>query len=372
MSNKILKPTSFTLQWHITERCNWRCGHCYQNKDFIKKEMSRKELAKVLNQYIFLIKKWGLSKKFARINITGGEPMIRKDFLNFARSLGDNVDLFEWALLTNGSLLTKKNIKKLKDYNIVACQVSLEGEEKTNDKIRGKGSFKKILKAIEMLVDANIKTVVSLTLTKENIKDVPALAKRLGGMGVSTLGVRRPISWGRGKKLKNSILEPKELKNFYRQVLEANKSLIKEKSSLRISTGCESGLFNSEMGELSIKNYCGIIEGRIMVIMPNGDIYPCRRLPIKLGNIKKDTMKDVYFGSEKLADLRNLNNAHIFCKKCSNFDLCFGGAPCVKYCYAGKLFVPDVQCYKYYKKLENPEFFKKHQDLVWEEKYFKN
>ena len=76
------KPQSFHLQWHITERCNLSCKHCYFDKKFLKNELSLNKLFAVFNDYIRLLDKWKLSPEASRISITGGEPMMKRDFLN--------------------------------------------------------------------------------------------------------------------------------------------------------------------------------------------------------------------------------------------------------------------------------------------------
>jgi len=141
MINHLPKPRRFTLQWHITERCNWHCKHCYRNEDYIKDELSTEQLFDILEQYIFLIKKYNFPRGYNNINVAGGEPFIRKDFFEFVERLGRHSDLFSWGLLSNGSFLTKDVVKKLKRINIRSYQVSIEGTEKNNDEIRGEGTF---------------------------------------------------------------------------------------------------------------------------------------------------------------------------------------------------------------------------------------
>ena len=70
----MFQPKSFHFQWHITERCNLHCKHCYINPKFLKEELSLKILIGILDQYLELIKKWKLSKRDTRISFTGGEP----------------------------------------------------------------------------------------------------------------------------------------------------------------------------------------------------------------------------------------------------------------------------------------------------------
>lgn len=70
-------PKSFYIQWHITERCNLRCKHCYQDNSYINNELDFNSLCNILDSYIKTLKIWKIR---GSISITGGEPLIREDF----------------------------------------------------------------------------------------------------------------------------------------------------------------------------------------------------------------------------------------------------------------------------------------------------
>ena len=57
---KISKPKKLLLQWHITNLCNLRCQHCYQDEHNNNSDVSKDELLIILNQYIQLLKKWNI------------------------------------------------------------------------------------------------------------------------------------------------------------------------------------------------------------------------------------------------------------------------------------------------------------------------
>lgn len=110
MPNNLFKPNFSVFQWHITERCNWRCKHCYQ-ESYTTPEMNLEMLGEVLNQYVELVKKWQLPKNRARVQITGGEPMLREDFFQFLGKVYKLSGHFHFSILSNGSLLTKETLK---------------------------------------------------------------------------------------------------------------------------------------------------------------------------------------------------------------------------------------------------------------------
>ncbi|MFH0969437.1 MAG: radical SAM protein [Patescibacteria group bacterium] len=349
-------PKSFYLQWHITERCNWRCKHCYQ-ESYKTPEMSLEQLYGVLDQYLALIKKWNIPKSRARMSLTGGEPLIRSDFFSLLARMHKFGNFFNYTILSNGSLIDKEIIKKLKFLGVNNFQVSLEGMEKNNDEIRGKGSFLKVINSIKLLLDNKILNIrVSLSLNKKNAGDVEKLADFLTpiakGKGNITLAARRMVPWGSASEMKEFIQEPLELKNFYESVERINKRMTEKKCNVRVVGGCENGIFNGLVSNnLMSISHCGIVDGRLIIVMPNGDVLPCRRLPIKAGNVLKQSLEEIYY-SDFMEKLRSKNNKHKQCKNCDNYQNCFGGAPCVTYAYTGKINIPDVQCWRAYDNLE--------------------
>jgi len=331
-------PKNMTLQWHVTERCNWKCKHCYQD-DSIKDEMTLPELLEVLDQYISLLKIWRIPRHAARLNISGGEPLLRKDIYEFLEKVSKHSDYYIWTMMSNGSLITQEIAKRLKSLGIGQVQVSIEGLKENNDNIRGIGSYEKILKAIRILSKEGVRTNVSMTLTRQNISDVPELCDVLMKSGARQINTRRLVPIGRGSDLE--MIESSKLRSYYQQVQELNS---KFKQKFNIYIGCESSIFNDETN--GVKYDCGLYQGRILIVMQNGDILPCRRLPVKIGNTKEQTLFEVWYNSDLYQDLRNIDNAHDTCKQCNNFNQCFGGAKCVTYAQTGKLYIPDVQCWK--------------------------
>lgn len=82
-----------------------------------------------------------------------------------------------------------------------------------------------------------------------------------------------------------------------------------------------------------------------LAIMPNGDLYPCRRLPIKVGNVLKDGIVNVWFSSEVLWNLWNSSKVKGKCKNCENFVIC-RGCRSIAYAKTGDYMEEDPQCWK--------------------------
>lgn len=360
MRVKFVRPQCFVIQWELTERCNWRCKHCYGDKERVE-ELPFKALKKTFAQCLELFEALKIMPGFARINIGGGEPFLRKDFFEFLSLLAKYRGLVRSCIMTNGSFITDGIARDLKKMGIFRVQVSLEGLKETNDAMRNKGSFDNTIKTIKLLRKYDIPTRVSMTLTKINLGEVDTLASYLKEIGVDIFGIRRHSLIGRGEQLLNSVLSPLEQKNFYFKRIEM-KNRLDEEGKFFIPNGCEDGisfLEEQSLGKMNCGGNCEVIRGRHLSIFTNGDILACRRFPVIVGNVLRETLLNVYFSSDKLWEFRNLNNAHPLCKKCPVFNSCLGGAKCVSRAYFKKDFDPDPQCWRLFKELPSQSLFGK-------------
>ena len=101
MKNKLV------FQWHLTNRCNKRCSHCYQ-EGYQNKEFTTEELLDIGNQYLELLdtynRLYNINCK-GHINITGGEPFLREDIFEILDFFRENKGKITFGILTNGSCL---------------------------------------------------------------------------------------------------------------------------------------------------------------------------------------------------------------------------------------------------------------------------
>lgn len=105
----MLKP-SLTIDWHITQRCNQACKHCYAAGERFRGDAAPQETIRIIDKILSLKNDFNI-----RITLTGGEPLLRDDVFEIASSLSEN-DI-PISLTTNG-LLVCKNIDKIIDSGI--------------------------------------------------------------------------------------------------------------------------------------------------------------------------------------------------------------------------------------------------------------
>ncbi|CDM68085.1 Radical SAM domain protein [Clostridium bornimense] len=336
MKNKLV------LQWHITSRCNKRCSHCYQ-EEYSDKEFTTSELLDIGSQYLELLREYnkvyGVKEK-GHINITGGEPFIREDIFKILDFFKDNKDEFTFGILTNGSLIDEKVVKKLSEYNPRMVQVSLDGDKDTHDKIRGRGAYEEVLNALKMLNRYKIKGIVSFTANNENYKRISKVIKVARRAKAYKVWSDRMVPIGSGSSGSIRTLSSDEVVD-YLSIMRKEKSKFINRYRKTIISMDRSLQFLS--GEGSCYK-CSAGDG-LVIVLENGDVLPCRRLPIKAGNIKEKRLNEIYFNSDVMKEIRNISNkVPKQCEKCSFYDICGGGAKCISYGIYGDYTIADYGC----------------------------
>ena len=322
-----------TMQWHLSEICNLKCKHCYQEKHK-PIQLPLNDLKKIIKQYKELLKK---EKTYGHINLTGGEPLMCPFFWDILEIFKKDSDKYSFSILTNGTLITDDIAKKLASYNPYYVQVSLEGSKKTNDYVRGKNTYKEIGNAIKLLKKYNIFVSVSFTATKLNYKEFPKVVKYAEKCGANTVWSDRFIPLGTPYD-KDFIMNLDETQE-YLNIMEKERIRLRLKKS-KTKVAMFRALQFLKTNDFSYKCSAG---SSLITIMENGDLVPCRRMPIYVGNLLKDNLCDLYYNSEVMKMLR-CDTTPDECKKCEHKNTCSGGLKCLTYACFNDLNHKDIGC----------------------------
>ena len=314
----------FTLQWHITHRCNLRCAHCYQD-DYTAFE-SRESLALVLDQYEALLNAHGYK---GYLNITGGEPLTHPDLFWLLREAGKRGIVT--AVLTNGTLIGKREAVKLKTCGVDYVQVSLDGTEETHDKIRGKGSFNQAVSGLRELIAQGIYTDVSFTAQRENKDELKKLARFCANLGVDKLWFDRVVIPMSEDKNKLSLTKD----DFYKLSKQAatlnKKHMVSCARALQFIPCKTKSIYQCTAGKT------------LLAVLADGSVMPCRRLPVIAGNVNNNSLLEIYNNSKELIKLRQTDVPEK-CGQCKHAAQCRGGSKCIAYAKTGRYDLPDPDC----------------------------
>ncbi len=199
--------------WNVTRRCNLRCVHCYsdsENKPY-PGELTDDEGRKLIED---------LADFGAPVLLfSGGEPLIHPhlvEFLGLAVSRGIRA-----VISTNGTLLTKDMVRKIKDKGASYVGVSIDGLEQTNDSFRGKkGAFRASLDGIRNCVELGVKAGLRLTLTKRNLADLEGIFELVEREGIPRVCFYHLVYSGRGGRLKEEDVSHEDTRRAVDMVID--------------------------------------------------------------------------------------------------------------------------------------------------------
>lgn len=163
---------SFDLE--VTARCNLNCRHCYINlppgdREAKKKELSLEEIKEIADEAVSLGAIWCL--------ITGGEPLLRKDFIDiylYLKRKGLLVSVF-----TNATLIKEEHMNLFKKYPPRDIEVSVYGvTQGTYEKVTRKpGSFAAFIRGLKLLIEGGIKVRLKAMALRSNAEELPEIAQ---------------------------------------------------------------------------------------------------------------------------------------------------------------------------------------------------
>ncbi|MEK6916359.1 MAG: radical SAM protein [Nanoarchaeota archaeon] len=315
--SKKFNPVSFDL--NIIDRCNSYCRFC----SIWKNKTPDLEL-KYIKKFLIGIKDW--VKGDIVVNLVGGEPTYRNDLtdvLFFSRDIGVPV-----VMTTNGYRLADYDYaKSLVSTGLDKIVISVEGFQKTNDYLRGKNSFKKIIQGIKNLrkLKKDITIRIQSIICGKNINELPQFVNFMYKMGYGnnfnfqalTSDFTIPLEKRKKNWYINDKLWPKNheelCKNIDKLILMKklnHNMIIPEVSKLEF---WKVYFENPNRFENVIK--CNIGDIHIQCD-GNGGISLCPHMP-PVGNLKNNTVEEIFFSNK--ADERR---EYIYtCKEPCNFQI---------------------------------------------------
>ena len=329
----------FGIQWHLTDECDQRCKHCYvwQNKYGQRKNsLNLEQCQAIINNIAEFGKRRNLIMNFG---ITGGDPLLFKFFWEVAEMI--NEKKWEWVVLGNPFHLNTKVALRLKELGCTRYQMSIDGIEKTHDKIRKEGSFKATLAKIKILKKAGIRSLIMTTVFRENIDEIPEITRICADNGVDL------VAFARYGGNNSNCISPERYKEFLEkmycvyQKLKNSGSNFSYKDHLWKLFFWEKGLVIIDKRNKEIVDGCHCGFGHLS-ILPNGDVYACRRFDSLVGNAIKEKIDDIFL-SDEMEKYRRIDSLE--CKNC-NLILYCRGCPAVSYGEYGNWQKKDPQCWK--------------------------
>ncbi len=164
--NGILVPPFLILS--ITSNCNLKCSGCFADAagtTCYGTSKSKKNNSLNMDQWRKIVKEASEVGVFGFI-IAGGEPFLLPGLLDLCKEFKDRF----FIILTNGTIISDEDYKKLKRFGNVAVIVSIEGGVEQTDNRRGNGVYEKAMNTSQHLNTIGVLNGISVTITKLNYR----------------------------------------------------------------------------------------------------------------------------------------------------------------------------------------------------------
>lgn len=313
----------------ITGRCNYNCAHCFDKG-------KRKPQDMEFYRFKVIFDKLRKGKIFY-YNLIGGEPLLNRNWQEIVRYIRKKKVCY--AFSTNGSLLDESNIQFLKENKVNHVGLSLDGPKDIHNRIRNnKQAFDHLVKCTRLLRKYNISFVFQMTLMRINQHYVVETCKIAKKFGASAIRINFYKNFNESNKFLG-VLSGENLQKVITNIETLIKRVNKNLTHFKIN-------FENSLGfYLKKKSTCGAGINKLQ-IDPDGNVAPCRYLPINIGNLYDNELSTIL----KHPIIKELRVFHKVIKKgcsnCADNKSCRGGCPAFIYNAYGNLSERDPRCWR--------------------------
>jgi SynChlorMet cassette radical SAM/SPASM protein ScmE len=287
----------------------------------------------------------------------GGEPMIRKDFLELVDGVVDN--RMRFSVLTNGTLATDEIARHIaSSHRCNNVQVSIDASTpECHEYSRGKGSFQRAIDGMHHLIDNKVPVSVRITLHKGNVAALEdTIIYLLEEVGLRQISTNMADYLGSCRQNSEKIqLSTAERSKAMETLLTLRKKYGGRISALAGPQADATHWHEMEMGLREGRDSKPPSEGHLtscgcpmnkMGVRADGAYVPCIQLShLVLGWMNKNSLRDVWQQGAELNRLRERVSISMdtfeYCKGCKYVKYCNGGCPATAYTTFGEVNHPN-------------------------------
>jgi len=291
--------------FEVTKRCAQRCVHCYIDDFSGEGELNTEEAKAVIRQLYEL--------NCLELTFTGGEVFMRKDFmelLRYARELHFNIIIY-----TEANLIDEEIADQLKAIAPWKLEVTLLGPDaELHDRlVQKKGAFERTLRGIKLLLERNIRVTGKTILMKENSEAYPRLRELFDELGIPHIAdpLVTPKIDGDCSVVSRRLDKPEM------------KSLLGDDSIAPGTIMLGTSMYSDAMNQSRDLPMCkaGL---SFMHIDADGSVLACVALPVSAGNVREQSLKEIWDNSELFNKLRETTMKDLDgCADCELYVLCY-------------------------------------------------
>jgi radical SAM protein with 4Fe4S-binding SPASM domain len=323
--------------FEITEACNLRCRHCEADagrRD--PEELSTDEANDVARQLA--------EAGCKQVNLTGGEPLVRRDWPAIARRFADLG--VEVTMATNGTRVDAPAIRRMLEAGVRNAAVSLDGDKERHDELRtstgGASAFDRAVRGLELLVASPLRTAVVTVIHRRNAATLERIHELVVGLGVEIWQVQLAMPLGRLiARRADYMLTAEDIRP-----LEDRLAALVDKGGVRMMVGDNIGYYGPREPKLRGAAtgreafFTGCSAGlRIVGIRSNGDVKGCPSHPAALavGNLRREPFARIWGDASRFAYNTAFREEELTggCRGCAFGRICRAGCTTMAYALTG-------------------------------------
>jgi radical SAM protein len=351
--------------WETTKACDLSCFHCRASA---QPEPDRDELSDAEGRAL-IDELASMGRPRPILILTGGDCLKRPDIIELVTYAGGcGVPVAVAPSVT--TLLTDATLHALRQHGVKTVSLSLDGASaKTHDEVRGvPGHFNDTLKAVATLKRCGFTVQINTTVMAPNLEELADVAILMHEMGVDIWEVFFLIATGRGTEvIASSPRENEDICNFlvdasrygftvrtveapfFRRIAAQRRDPLHARTVIESTGPLYARLHDrlvSQLGEPSVPartTTAATRDGKgVIFVAANGDVYPSGFLPVRLGNVRTQSLADIYRCNPLLRQIRNAAFKGT-CGACEHAQLC-GGSRARAYAVTGDPLESDPGC----------------------------
>ncbi|MEL4305488.1 radical SAM protein [Methanococcoides sp. LMO-2] len=284
-------PDQFSIG--ITDKCPYNCIHCGAAGIVADPEMTVEEINRAVEEAIDL--------GAYSIQFDGGETMLRGDIVDMVANVDKTRAIA--TCFTSGFRLTPERATDLKNAGLFATHISIDSPfESEHDRVRGReGAYQNAMDGIKNSLDAGMLTDMFVVVSPDNIDDLEDFYGLAESLGMHEMSIYEIIAVGRWLEREDETISQKDVDRLEKFQKEKNRTV----GGPRVTA------FPYFMGP----DQFGCFAGRRWIhVSSGGDVMPCAYTPLAFGNIREDSLEDIwkrmgkhsaYKGSAEYCMMRN-------------------------------------------------------------------
>ena len=361
----------FTVIWETTRACDLACLHCRAeaNAQRDSEELTFTEAQRLIGS----LKAFG--RPFPILVLTGGDPAKRPDIfdiISYAREQGLRVAMTPSAT----PLITRDMVRRFAEAGLVRLAVSLDGKDAvTHDGFRGvAGSFERTIQILDWCDEFGLETQIHTTVTRHVLHDLPEIAEMIAERGIKLWALFLLIAVGRAARpeIRRLNISARQIESLFHWLYELSKSapydvtpregyhyrrvLLQSKAEeMNISVEAlleaveqksltPSDLADSGMAPKIVRAPLGVNDGKgVVFVSYKGDVQPSGFLNMAGGNVRCQSLADIYRYSPLFQYVRDYSQIKGKCGVCEFKSIC-GGSRARAYALTGDPMKSDPYC----------------------------